>query len=74
MKNKFYSTVESSEDLADQLEDLGSFVQTKTSATGVYVGELIRPKKEIAEDAGENDHIDDEAAQMIKYIHAPDCM
>ena len=38
------------------------------------MGELIRPKKEIAEDAGENDHIDDEAAQMIKYIHAPECM
>ena len=45
-----------------------------TDATGVYIGELIRPKKAIAEDAGENDHIDEEAPEMIKYIHAPECM
>ncbi len=60
--------------MADNLEDLSTFVSEMTEATGVYIGELIRPKKAIAEDAGENDHIDEEAPEMIKYIHAPECM
>lgn len=43
----FKKKVERSEDLADNLQDLASYLKSATGATGVYIGELIRPKKPI---------------------------
>lgn len=39
-----------------------------TNATGCYIGKLEYPYKEIAEDAGENDHLDTESPEIIKFI------
>lgn len=42
----------------------------KKNSTGVYIGELIRPKKAIEEDDQDDAHLDPEAEEIIRYIHA----
>lgn len=46
------------------------FIEEHTGATGVYIGRLVNPKKPIEDDAGDNDHIDEEAPKVIQYTHA----
>jgi len=41
-----------------------------TGSTGVYIGELIRPKKKIEENDFDDAHLDPEAEEIIRYIHA----
>lgn len=41
-----------------------------TGATGVYIGKLVAPMRQIEEDAGENDHLDEEAPKVIRYLYA----
>ena len=68
----FDDKVAKSDDLSDQLQDLAGYLQDNTKATGVYIGQLIRPKKEIEEDADETAHVDEEAEEIVRYIHATD--
>jgi hypothetical protein len=42
--------------LHDNLEELTNFLAQNTDATGVYIGKLVFPLKNIEEDAGDNDH------------------
>jgi hypothetical protein len=61
---------EKSEDLEDEMQALVDFLTAQTGATGVYIGKLRHPEKEIEEDGDPNAHLDDEAAKVIKYSHA----
>lgn len=70
VKDDFWDKVQKSKDLHDNLDDLTNFIQKHTGATGVYIGKLVYPMKEIEEDAGELDHEDQEAPKVIRYIHA----
>lgn len=65
----FKKKIERSDDLADNLQDLANYLKNSTQATGVYIGELIRPKKIIEENDLDDAHIDNEAEEIIKYIH-----
>lgn len=66
----FSDKVEKSQDLADELQSLADHLKENTSATGVYVGKLVKPKKEIKEDDDEDAHVDPEAQEVIHYLHA----
>ena len=46
------------------------FIEEHTGATGVYIGKLVYPKKPIEDDAGDNEHIDEEAPKVIQFSHA----
>jgi len=65
--------IEGSDDLNDNLQSLCEFLQEWTSATGVYIGHLVKPIKKIPEDAKEKDHIDEAAIEEIQIIHAAPC-
>jgi len=43
----FDTKITKSEDLSDHLQDLVEYLKVCTNATGVYIGELIKPKKQI---------------------------
>jgi len=66
----FRDRVEHSEDPSDLLQDFSNYLKDHTDATGVYIGKLIKPLKEIADDDNDEAHIDPEAVEIIKYIHA----
>lgn len=68
----FRKKVERSEDLTDNLQDLANYLKNSTEATGVYIGELIWPKKKIEENDLDDAHIDNEAEEIIRYIHTTD--
>ena len=59
------TNVKKSSDLEDNLQELVEFVQEQTGATGVYVGKLVFPSKEIDEEADDKAHLDDEAPKVI---------
>ena len=69
-KEIFFRSIEKSEDLEDNLQELVQFIQEQTKATGVYVGKLVHPEKEIDEDADDRAHLDEEASKVIKFVHA----
>jgi hypothetical protein len=69
-KSDFFSKLEQSADMHDNLEELTNFLQKHTQATGVYIGKLVYPMKTIEDDAGEDEHEDREAPKVIRYIHA----
>ena len=69
-KDQFIEKLKQSTDLEDNLQELVDFIQEQTGATGVYVGKLVYPTKEIEEDADEKAHLDEEAPKVIKYMHA----
>lgn len=69
-KEQFFGKIKLSEDLEDNLQELVEFIQTQTQSTGVYVGKLVYPSKEIDEEADDKAHLDDEAPKVIKYMHA----
>lgn len=52
------------------MNDLANYLKQCTNATGVYIGELIKPKKPIEEFDMDDAHIDNEAEEIIRYIHA----
>ena len=60
-KIQFFKTLEASKVLADNLPALVDFLQKYTGSTGVYVGKLQYPEKEIAIDADDRAHLDYEA-------------
>jgi hypothetical protein len=49
------------------LEELTHFLAKHTQATGVYIGKLVYPMRPIEEDAGDNDHQDEEAPKVVRY-------
>lgn len=64
------TNIRKSVDLEDNLQELVEFVQEQTNATGVYVGKLVCPSKEIDEEADDKAHLDEEAPKVIKFMHA----
>jgi len=44
-----------------------------TAATGVYIGKLVQPLKEINEDDDDKAHIDEENPRVINFVQASDC-
>lgn len=64
--------LEKSEDLTDNLDELAMFLKEFTNSTGVYVGKLVKPSKNISDDDDDKAHIDDENPKVITYIHASD--
>ena len=69
-KQEFFASLEQSKDLADNLPSLVNFLKKYTGATGVYVGRLQHPEREIAIDADDKAHLDYDAPKVVKFIHA----
>ena len=69
-KEYFMANIKKSNDLEDNLQELVEFVQEQTGSTGVYVGKLRFPEKEIDEEADDKAHQDEEAPKVIKFMHA----
>lgn len=57
-KDAFFNKLSKSTDLHDNLEELSNFLEEYTSSTGVYIGKLTNPIKQIKDDEDENAHID----------------
>ena len=66
----FWGKLADSDDLNDNLTELCNYLHKNMGATGVYISKLEPKMKPIADDAGENDHIDEEAPQVLKFKHA----
>ncbi len=49
----------------ENLQELADFIEENTKATGVYIAKLVNQKKKIAEDALDNEHIDEEAPKVL---------
>lgn len=64
--------LEKSEDLTDNLDELAAYLKDFTGATGVYIGKLIKPRRDIGDDDDDRAHIDEENPKVIWYIHATD--
>ena len=54
----------------DNLPRLTKHLREFTDSTGVYIGVMEKPKKEIDDTADDSAHVDEEAIDEIKYIHA----
>jgi len=68
--DEFKDKVNTAEDLSDLLQDFAVYLQNCTGATGVYIGKLIKPNKKITDDDDDKAHEDEEATEIIQYIHA----
>ena len=66
----FYEILHKSHDLTDNLDELANFLQDFSGATGVYIGKLIKPMKEISDEDDDKAHIDEEGAKVIHFITA----
>lgn len=55
--------------MTDNLEQLANFLQEFTDSTGVYIGKLVHPKKEIGEEDDDKAHIDEENPKVIHFMH-----
>jgi hypothetical protein len=66
----FYEIIDKSEDLTDNLDELANFLQEFTGATGVYIGKLVHPRKEITDDDDEKAHIDEENPKVINFLYS----
>lgn len=62
--------LENSQDLSDNLDELAEFLLEFTGSTGVYIGKLIQPRKQINEDDDDKAHIDTENPKVIWYIYS----
>ena len=49
----FWKKLDDSEDLNDNLSELTNYIHRNIKATGVYIGQLEPPMKQIEEDAGD---------------------
>jgi hypothetical protein len=73
---KFFSSVVSDEksgpDIRDKLDELAQFLQEHTGpATGVYIGRLEKPRKNIAEGDDDKAHVDrtEGVQKLIRYLY-----
>ena len=62
---KFYDSIDKSDDLSDNLDELAAYLKEFTGATGVYIGKLVYPKKDISEDDDDRAHFDEESAKVV---------
>ena len=69
-KKNFFAKLDKSKDLADNLPELVDFLQKYTESTGVYIGRLQYPDRSIKIDDDDKAHLDYDAPQVIKFIHA----
>jgi len=69
---KFYELIDKSEDLSDNLDELANYLKEFTGATGVYIGKLDYPKKDINDDDDDKAHINEEDSKVIHYIRTSD--
>ena len=69
-KDQFWFKIEESKDLEDNLQDLTEFLQKNTNSTGVYMGKLVYPSKEIDDDADGDAHLNKEEPKVVKYLNA----
>ena len=69
-REAFVDKIKTSDDLEDNLQELVDFVKEQTNSTGVYVGKLVYPGKEIDDEADDKAHLDEEAPKVIKFMHA----
>ena len=63
----FYEMLRTADDLTDNLEQLANFLKKFTGATGVYIGKLVPPKRDIAEDDDDRAHLDEEQPKVIHF-------
>lgn len=56
--------------MTDNLDELAVFVQEFTGATGVYIGKLEKPRKDINEEDDDKAHADRENPKLIKFVYA----
>ena len=70
MVENFYGLLDKSEDLTDNLDELANFLCTLTGATGVYIGKLEKPRKEIGDDDDDKAHADRENQKVIRFIYS----
>ena len=69
-KANFFSELEQSKDLADNLPGLVHFLKKYTDATGVYIGRLQYPERKIKIDDDDKAHLDYDKPMVVKYLHA----
>eukprot|EP00347_Sterkiella_histriomuscorum_P002901 403366357 len=69
-QSDFYDLLEKSQDLTDNLDELAQYLQDFTGATGVYIGKLIQPRKEIQDEDDDRAHIDNDNPKVVWYIHS----
>lgn len=69
-KKDFFDDLEKSDDLNDKLQHLCNFLQEHTKATGTYIGYLQFPELPIEDDAGDMDHLNQDAPKVVKFTHA----
>jgi hypothetical protein len=68
----FYESITQSEDLNDNLNLLCDYLSDFTGATGVYIGKLMVPMKDINEDDDDRAHLDEENPKVIRFLYAND--
>lgn len=68
--DSFWTELEKSDDLNDNLQQLVDHIHEFTGAESVYIGKLVAPKKAINDDDDENAHNDEESAKIIHFSHA----
>lgn len=66
----FWDKINFSADLTDQLQDLADYLKGHTSATAVYIGKLVQPKRAIAEDDDDQAHEDASRNPIIHFLHS----
>ena len=57
-----------SDDLSDNLQELADYLLEFTHATGVYIGRLVTPKKEIGEEDDDAAHLNGEAPKQVEFL------
>jgi hypothetical protein len=66
----FWQNLYKSEDPFDNLGEFAEYLHRNVGSTGVYIGQLEAPFKNIAEDADEEAHLDKNSPEVIKYKFA----
>ena len=59
-----------SDDLNDEMTNLAELLCEFTNATGVYIGHLVHPRREIGEHDDDRAHLDEDNPKVIMYKHA----
>ena len=68
----FWTKLQESEDLNDNLTEFANYVHRNVNATGVYIGQLEPAMRPIEDDDNDEAHIDSEAPLVLKFKHAND--
>ena len=52
------------------MEAFAQYIHNNIGSTGVYIGQLEPPRKQAEEDGGEDDHLDREKPEILKFKFA----